>query len=93
MGVLVRPNRKGRGFQKVLGVISQASESLPIIVGYPPSPTNPGPQQARIAIFDGSPTGLFQGFLREVSREIVYQARFAYPEVLRAKKPACLELV
>jgi len=61
--------------------------------GCTPFPAHPGSQQARIATFGGNPTGLFRGFLREVSREIVYQARFAYPKVLRAKKPACLEFV
>jgi len=34
-----------------------------------PSPTHPGPQQARIATSGGRPTGLFRGFLRGVSRK------------------------
>ena len=61
--------------------------------GCTPSPAHPGTQQARIAPFEGNPTGLFRGFLRGVSREIALLARFVYPGILRGEKPACLELV
>jgi len=54
---------------------------------------HPGPQKAPFHSFGISATGLFRGFLQGVSREIAQLARFAYPDVLQAKKPACLKLV
>jgi len=54
---------------------------------------HPGSYRAPFSHFRISATGLFRAFLQGVSREIVLLAPFAYPGVLRAKKPACLELV
>ena len=58
-----------------------------------PSPTHPGSQQARIAPFGGTPTGLFRGILREVLWKNVTLRPIRERAVLHGEKPACLEPV
>jgi len=57
--------------------------------GCTPSPTHPGPQQARISPFGGRPTGLFRGFLQEVSWKNANLPRIGEWAVLHGEKPAC----
>jgi len=63
------------------------------MVGCTPSPTHPGPQQDRIATSGGNPTGLFWGFLQEVSRKNAILRPIGKRAIFHGEKPACLEPV
>jgi len=74
-------------------VTQQASDYPALMVGCTPSPAHPGSRQARIATSGGSPTGLFRGFLREVSWKTASLRPIHERAILHGEKPACLEPV
>ena len=74
-------------------VTLQASDHPVLMVGCTPSPTHPDPQHARNAPFGGRPTGLFRGFLREVSWKMATLRPIRKRAILQGEKPACLEPV